>query len=108
MRLPSELVAGRIAKALGLTRKIQAEFDAGLQRVRDRQARQRVRNRNPLKQIRGGEDTFEIPDTDIMARDLADDPDLLKGYLYLKTALAIRGQRKTVLRALRAWAGVKQ
>ena len=34
MRLPSELVAGRIAKALGLTRKIQAEFDAGLQRVR--------------------------------------------------------------------------
>ena len=109
MRLPSESVAGRIVKALGLTPKVQAQFEAGLKRVRDLQSQNRVRNRNslkPLKPIRG-EDARNAPDTSDLARDLADDPDLLKGYLYLKTALGKRGQRKTVLLALEAWANDK-
>lgn len=103
MRLPSESVAGRIIKALGMTRKIQAEFEAGLKRVRGLQAQNRVRNRNPLKPI-GGRDAPNAPNSSDVARDLADNPDLLEGYGYLKTALRKRGQRKAVLRALEAWA----
>lgn len=103
MRLPSELVAGRIVKALGLTQKIQAEFEAGLKRVRDLQSQNRVRKRNPLKPI-GGKDAHNAPDISKLAQELADDRDLLEGYRHLKTALRKPGQRQAVLRALEAWA----
>lgn len=100
IRLPSESVAGRIAKALRLTSKVRAEFDAGLKEARERQTRDRVRSRAAVKPILGS----NMPDAEDLARDLTDDPDLLAGYQYLKTALKKRGQRKAVLRALKAWA----
>lgn len=100
MRLPSEPVAGRIAKALDLSENDRTKFNAELKKARKRQAHQRVRNRAIVKPIFGS----DLPDLDTMARELAADPDLLKGCHYLKVALRKHGQRKTLMRVLEAWA----
>lgn len=101
MRLPSESVVEHIIKALRLSPKVRSELKAELKVAREKQARQRVRNRA------GGEGRlvghYEVPDAKDLERDLTEDPDLLEGYRYLKKALSKRSQRKTVLRALKAW-----
>lgn len=104
IRLPSETVVSRIADALGLSKKVLAELNAGLKAVRERQAQDRVRNRAGAQAAYGpiaGHN--DVPDAEELVRDLADDPGLLEGFRYLKLALSKRGQRKTVLRALKAW-----
>lgn len=100
IRLPSESVAGRIAKALRLTGKVRAEFDAGLKEARKRQTRERVQNRAKFKPILGS----SAPDAQDVARDLDENPDLREAYRYLKKALGKRSQRVAVIRALKAWA----
>ena len=99
MRLPSELVAGRIAKALALSEDDRKRFNAELKAARKHQAQERVRNRATVKPILGG----DVPDLDPMVRMLADNDDLRKGCHYLQLALK-KQNPQTVLQILKIWA----
>ncbi len=99
MRLPSELVAGRIAKALALSEHDRKKFTEDLKEARKHQAQERVRNRATVKPILGG----EVPGLDPMVRMLADNDDLRTGCHYLQLALK-KQNPQMVLQILKIWA----
>ena len=104
-RLPSEVVASRIARALQFTREVRAEFEAGLKAARENQARERVRSRRTFRPILGNVEPNGSRFASELANDFKSIRGLQDGCQYLRAALQDQSQREPILRALKAWAG---